>query len=111
MNLVIGVGLAVFTLVGVPGVVRDWRAGPQDRRFRPPAAWPWGSAAWIGLRRPSLVGEIGILILAVGLAVPSLLTVCSVAFFFALLLALSVVMFKRPERVVPRALRRGPRSP
>ena len=103
---VLVVALAAASLIGVIGLVKDWRAAPGSTQFRSPSYWPWGSAAWFGFRRTTLVGELGIIAITVILAFPAAALVLGAVTFGALVpLTVTIYLFNAPKILVPPALR------
>ena len=104
MNGVTLLMLALWVL-GIGGVVRDWRSGPADRAYRLRASAPQDGSAWFAFRRSTLVQQIAFAGLVVCLVFPGqvLLGVGVVA--VSIVVCLTIALFNRPGFLVPPKLR------
>ena len=85
---------------------RNASSSPEDSRNQLPAWWPWNEIAWYGFRRSTLIGQVGIVALAVGLASDALILWAAAVFFFAVIpLCLSILLVNRPRMLVPPKFR------
>lgn len=100
------IAIWLFALIVLIGLIRRWNAPSDHWSGRMPPYWIWGDSWWRGLRRARLPVTAGVLGLATGGIVPSLmLSLGLAAFAVALPLAITTFLFNWPKVIVPPAFR------
>jgi hypothetical protein len=99
------IGLSLFWLVGIPGLVRDWRPGPIDRASRTKRLPRELMPAWVALRRTALTNEATLMGIIVGTAFPGQILLAAAVFALSFVATGTIMLWNQPRLLVPPKMR------